>query len=328
MKTENPASQKTQLYRATQTSGMVYRSFLIDHRFFVSGAFPPGSRARLFLNGKIVTWNPYTSLFVRTNGVLRVKFAYRADAGTTLYFGIKDAFGNVIGKKELTFVARKAIINAVTIDLKTYDFVKVFFQTTNGAAVVGLTEVISHNHEFEDGNGYPIYDRNNCATIRFCKSCGFEVDFIKHNLTVVKEVACETDGLEEYSWLKGRLSIRVVVEATGHEYEEIHTFATCETEGKSVYHKCRVCGDIYEKPEDIVTFAPLGHGESEWITEIAPTTLAASGCQIVLFTTGRGTPFSTFVPTFKIASNDFLAEKKSGRIDFNAYEMDEKPSIS
>ena len=59
--------------------------------------------------------------------MLRVKFAYRADAGTTLYFGIKDAFGNVIGKKELTFVARKAIINAVTIDLKTYDFVKVFF---------------------------------------------------------------------------------------------------------------------------------------------------------------------------------------------------------
>lgn len=119
--------------------------------------------------------------------MLRIKFAYRADAGTTLYFGIKDAFGNAIGKKELTFVARKAIINAVTIDLKTYDFVKVFFQTTNGAAVVGLTEVISHNHEFEDGNGYPIYDRNNCATIRFCKSCGFEVDFIKHNLTVVKE---------------------------------------------------------------------------------------------------------------------------------------------
>ena len=30
---------------------------------------------------------------------------------------------------------------------------------------------------------------------------------------------------------------------------------------------------------------------------IAATALAASGCQIVLFTTGRGTPFSTFVPT-------------------------------
>ena len=57
---------------------------------------------------------------------------------------------------------------------------------------------------------------------------------------------------------------------------------------------------------------------------IAATALAASGCQIVLFTTGRGTPFSTFVPTFKISTNDYLAEKKSGWIDFNAYEIDEK----
>ena len=57
---------------------------------------------------------------------------------------------------------------------------------------------------------------------------------------------------------------------------------------------------------------------------IAATALAASGCQIVLFTTGRGTPFSTFVPTFKISTNDFLAEKKNNWIDFNAYGMDEK----
>ena len=80
---------------------------------------------------------------------------------------------------------------------------------------------------------------------------------------------------------------------------------------------------IYEKPEDIVTFAPLGRGESEWITEIAPTALAASGCQIVLFTTGRGTPFSTFVPTFKISTNNRLAEHKQNWIDFNAYSMDD-----
>lgn len=57
---------------------------------------------------------------------------------------------------------------------------------------------------------------------------------------------------------------------------------------------------------------------------IAATALAASGCQIVLFTTGRGTPFSTFVLTFKISSNDFLADKKNNWIDFNAYSMDEK----
>ena len=57
---------------------------------------------------------------------------------------------------------------------------------------------------------------------------------------------------------------------------------------------------------------------------IAATALAASGCQIVLFTTGRGTPFSTFVPTIKIASNENLSEFKDGWIDFNAYSMDEQ----
>lgn len=56
---------------------------------------------------------------------------------------------------------------------------------------------------------------------------------------------------------------------------------------------------------------------------IAATALAASGCQMVLFTTGRGTPFSTFVPTLKIASNTPLSDKKKGWIDFDAYTMDE-----
>lgn len=57
---------------------------------------------------------------------------------------------------------------------------------------------------------------------------------------------------------------------------------------------------------------------------IAATALAAAGCQIVLFTTGRGTPFSTFVPTMKISSNNVLAEFKDNWIDFNAFSMDEK----
>ncbi len=56
---------------------------------------------------------------------------------------------------------------------------------------------------------------------------------------------------------------------------------------------------------------------------IAATALAASGCQMVLFTTGRGTPFSTFVPTMKIGTNDKISAYKSGWIDFNAYSMDE-----
>lgn len=51
---------------------------------------------------------------------------------------------------------------------------------------------------------------------------------------------------------------------------------------------------------------------------IASSALAAAGCQIVLFTTGRGTPFGTFVPTVKVATNTELYEAKPHWIDFNA----------
>ena len=51
---------------------------------------------------------------------------------------------------------------------------------------------------------------------------------------------------------------------------------------------------------------------------VASTALAASGCQIVLFTTGRGTPFGTFIPTMKISTNSGLYQRKPNWIDFNA----------
>ena len=51
---------------------------------------------------------------------------------------------------------------------------------------------------------------------------------------------------------------------------------------------------------------------------IASSALALSGCQMVLFTTGRGTPFGSFVPTMKISTNSQLAKFKSNWIDFNA----------
>ena len=54
---------------------------------------------------------------------------------------------------------------------------------------------------------------------------------------------------------------------------------------------------------------------------VASTALAASGAQIVLFSTGRGTPFAAPVPTMKIATNTPLAEKKHGWIDFNAGQL-------
>jgi altronate hydrolase len=51
---------------------------------------------------------------------------------------------------------------------------------------------------------------------------------------------------------------------------------------------------------------------------VATTTLGCSGCQMVLFTTGRGTPFGGFIPTVKVATNTLMATRKSNWIDFNA----------
>ena len=60
---------------------------------------------------------------------------------------------------------------------------------------------------------------------------------------------------------------------------------------------------------------------------VASTALAVSGAQIVLFSTGRGTPFGCPVPTLKIASNTPLAEKKKHWIDFNAGRLLEGKSL-
>lgn len=51
---------------------------------------------------------------------------------------------------------------------------------------------------------------------------------------------------------------------------------------------------------------------------VAATALAAAGCQLVLFTTGRGTPFGCCVPTIKIATNSTLAKVKPHWVDFCA----------
>ncbi|MCQ2440735.1 MAG: altronate dehydratase family protein [Clostridia bacterium] len=51
---------------------------------------------------------------------------------------------------------------------------------------------------------------------------------------------------------------------------------------------------------------------------VASNALAVSGCHLVLFTTGRGTPFGCPVPTIKISSNTPLYNKKKTWIDFNA----------
>ena len=54
---------------------------------------------------------------------------------------------------------------------------------------------------------------------------------------------------------------------------------------------------------------------------VASTALASCGCHIVLFTTGRGTPFGTFVPTMKVATNPTLAKNKPTWVDFSAGQL-------
>ncbi len=51
---------------------------------------------------------------------------------------------------------------------------------------------------------------------------------------------------------------------------------------------------------------------------VAASALASAGCHMVLFTTGRGTPFGSYVPTMKISTNTALYENKPHWIDFNA----------
>ena len=51
---------------------------------------------------------------------------------------------------------------------------------------------------------------------------------------------------------------------------------------------------------------------------VAVTALAAAGCQLILFTTGRGNPLGTCVPTVKISSNTQLYKQKPHWIDFDA----------
>ena len=46
--------------------------------------------------------------------------------------------------------------------------------------------------------------------------------------------------------------------------------------------------------------------------------VTAAGAEMILFTTGRGTPFGAPAPTVKISTNTALFRKKSGWIDFNA----------
>lgn len=60
---------------------------------------------------------------------------------------------------------------------------------------------------------------------------------------------------------------------------------------------------------------------------VSATALTAAGAHLILFTTGRGTPFGAPVPTVKIATNSELAARKNGWIDFDAGTIAQGESI-
>ena len=60
---------------------------------------------------------------------------------------------------------------------------------------------------------------------------------------------------------------------------------------------------------------------------VSSTALTAAGANLILFTTGRGTPFGAPAPTVKIATNSSLAAHKANWIDFNAGTVAEEESI-
>jgi altronate hydrolase len=78
---------------------------------------------------------------------------------------------------------------------------------------------------------------------------------------------------------------------------------------------------------EVVDVIPYGHPatqsgltllQSPGNDLVSSSALASAGCNIVLFTTGRGNPYGTYVPTFKVATNEPLVQKHSRWIDFNA----------
>ncbi len=60
---------------------------------------------------------------------------------------------------------------------------------------------------------------------------------------------------------------------------------------------------------------------------VSSTAMTAAGAHMILFTTGRGTPFGAPAPTLKLATNTQLAEKKKGWVDFNAGPIADGESI-
>ncbi|MCQ2009473.1 altronate dehydratase family protein [Sporolactobacillus sp. STSJ-5] len=58
---------------------------------------------------------------------------------------------------------------------------------------------------------------------------------------------------------------------------------------------------------------------------VSSSALASADCHMVLFSTGRGTPYGTYIPTVKVSSNSALYRKKASWIDFDAGQVLDRP---
>ena len=87
--------------------------------------------------------------------------------------------------------------------------------------------------------------------------------------------------------------------------------------------KAPVCGVLHYG--DRISEKGLNLLEGPGNDIVSTTDMTAAGANLILFTTGRGTPLGAPVPTVKIATNHPLANRKAGWIDFDAAQMLDKP---
>lgn len=81
--------------------------------------------------------------------------------------------------------------------------------------------------------------------------------------------------------------------------------------GKSIVADVLAYGEVFSRPGLNIVYSPGND-------LVSSTAMAAAGAGMVLFSTGRGTPFGTVVPTVKISTNEDLAANKHSWIDFDA----------
>ena len=132
----------------------------------------------------------------------------------------------------------------------------------------------------------------------------------------VSGVACAATYTADGQGMIG--AVTVTVDYADGKINAVTVDAHNETAGISDPAIARIPVEIVEKQSIAVDTVAGATMTSKAILSAVEAALTAAGAHMVLFTTGRGTPFGAPAPTMKIATNTPLATKKHGWIDFNA----------